>query len=369
MLRDLELRLDITNCCNLHCIMCHWYYDGSSSHTMSLDEFKQATEGILRRVNVLFLSWTAEPLLNKELPAIIAYARRSKVPCITLVTNLTMLTEEIADAFVNNGLHRINVSIDAADPKLYAVIRQQDRFAKVIENLRRIQQLKKKRRSRFPIIALNTVLLKMNIAQLNPLIDLCANLEITELNCSTISIPKRYDDRNTRFEFKGLPPDFNLHDEMIDLTDDSVKKNLASALRYAQSKGIVFTIANRFDILSKRGIPRRIELARFAIRKMGHFPFRSIAYSGLSYAKNFFTMSRVFCSYPWRQLVVTAKGEVGPCCMANETLSLGKMSDAPLADIWKGEALKKIRDQLSKGTPPELCRTCVRGRSKTRHGF
>ena len=369
MFRDLELRLDITNSCNLHCIMCHWYYDGNSSHAMSLDEFKQATAGILKRVNVLFLSWTAEPLLNKELPAIIAYARRSKVPCITLVTNLTMLTEETADAFVNNGLHRINVSIDAAGPQLYAVIRQRDRFAKVIENVRRIQELKKKRHSRFPIIALNTVLLKMNIDQLKPLIDLCTTLDITELNCSTISIPKRYDDRHARFEFKGLPPQFNLHDEMIDLTDHSVKKTLVSAIQYAQSKGIGFTIANRFDLLSKRGIPKRIEMARFAIRKMGHFPFRSIVHSGLSYAKNFFWARRVFCSYPWRQLVVTAKGDVGPCCVANETLSLGKMSDAPLANIWNGAAIKKIRDQLSHNSPPELCRSCVRGRSKTRHGF
>jgi radical SAM protein with 4Fe4S-binding SPASM domain len=368
MLRDIELRLDITNDCNLRCIMCHWYYEHGFSHAMSLEEFKHAAAGILKRVNMLFLSWTTEPLLNKELPAIIAYARSYKVPCITLVTNLTVMTEEAAEAFVHNGLHRINVSIDAADPQLYAVIRQRDCFKTVVENVRRIQALKKMQRSRYPVIAFNTVLLKMNLDELKPLIDLCVTLEVTELNCSTISIPRRYNDRRARFALNGLPPGFNLHDEIINAADEPVKKTLVSAILYAESKGVVMTIANRFGLLSKRGIPKRIEMVRYAIRKGVHFPFQSIFHFGLCYVINFIRTRGAFCSYPWRQLVVTAQGEVGPCCVANETLSLGKISETPLADIWNGDALKKIRDQLSHGNPPDLCRTCTRGRSKYRHG-
>jgi radical SAM protein with 4Fe4S-binding SPASM domain len=369
MLRDIELRLDITNNCNLRCIMCHLPYEHKPPRAMSLDEFKQATHGILHRVNALFLSWTTEPLLNKELPEIIAYARGFKVPCITLVTNLTMLTEKTVDAFVNNGLHRINVSIDAADPQLYAVIRQRDCFEKVVDNVRRLQELKKKRHSRFPIIALNTVLLKMNITRLKPIIDLCVSLKVNELNCSLISVPRRYDDRHAKFELKGLSPQFNLHDETIDVTNEAIKKILKTVIAYADARGVVVTIPNRSSLLSKNGIPKHFEMARYAMRKAANFPFRSIAHIGCSYVKSFFSARSSFCSYPWRQLVVTAEGDVLPCCVADETLALGKISETPLSDIWNGDALKNMRDHLSHGNPPEFCCHCVRGRSKNRHGF
>ena len=369
MIRDIELRLDITNACNMHCIMCHLPYEHKSPRAMSLDEFKLATEGILHRVNVLFLSWTTEPLLNKALPAILAYVRECKVPCVTLVTNLTILTEELADAFVNNGLHRINVSIDAADRGLYAVIRQRDCFEKVIENVRRIQELKTKRGSRFPIIAINAVLLKMNLHQLHPIIDLCVSLKINELNCSAISVPRRYNDRSMRFDLKGLPPDFNLYDELLDYSDESIQNLLRNALRYAESKRVLLSVPGRFSLLSKRRITKSAAIVRSMAQKAVRFPFRSIVHLGFSYMRNFFATRRALCSYPWRQLVVTAEGEVLPCCVWDEASTLGKIGDTPLLDIWNGDALKKMRHSLSQGNPPGPCRQCTRMRSKKRHGL
>src|SRR5271157_2780706 len=157
LIRDIELRIDITNSCNLRCIMCHQPYRDMDVRVMSLETFKRITEDILGRVNVLFLSWTTEPLLNKELPQIIQYAKKKGVPCITLATNLTLLTDNLAAAFVGNGLDRINISIDAADQKLYALIRQRDCLSLVLENIRRIQAFKIKSHCRFPHIALNMV--------------------------------------------------------------------------------------------------------------------------------------------------------------------------------------------------------------------
>jgi radical SAM protein with 4Fe4S-binding SPASM domain len=369
MIRDIELRLDITNSCNLRCIMCHLPYEHKPARAMSVEEFKQATAGIMHRVNILFLSWVTEPLLNKNLPEIIAYGRACKVPCITLVSNLTLLTGELAEVFVDNGPHRINVSIDAADPQLYGIIRQRDCLKKVIENVRRIQDLKKTRHRRFPVIAFNMVLLKMNLSQLHPMIDLCVSLGIDELNLSVISVPSRYDDRSARFALKGLPPDFNLHDEVVDVTEEPSATLLKNAITEAESKGIVVSVPGRFSLMPQSGIAKRAATARYFICKAAHFPFPSIAHIGLSYVKNFLSARRAFCSYPWRQMVVTAEGEVLPCCVWDETIPLGKISDSSLDAIWNGSAVKELRERLSRGSPPELCRNCERARSKKRHGI
>jgi radical SAM protein with 4Fe4S-binding SPASM domain len=369
MIRDIELRLDITNSCNLRCIMCHLPYEHKPATFMSTEEFKQATAGIMNRVNILFLSWVTEPLLNKNLPEILAYASECKVPCVTLVTNLTLLTDDLIAAFVNGGLHRINVSIDAADPHLYSIIRQRDCYDKVIENVRRIQDFKKKRHRRFPIIAFNMVLLKMNLGQIHPMIDLCASLGVGELNFSVISIPIRYNDRHARFGLKGLPPEFNLHSETIDASGEPAASVLKTAFADAESKNIVISVPGRFSLISQRGVRRYTAMARYIAAKAAHFPLRSIVHFGLSYVKNYCNTRWAICSYPWRQLVVTAEGEVMPCCHWNEAIPLGKISDTSLSAIWKGPALKEMRRQLFKGSPPGLCSSCMRGRSKKRHGL
>jgi radical SAM protein with 4Fe4S-binding SPASM domain len=270
---------------------------------------------------------------------------------------------------VENGLHRINVSIDAAEPKLYEIIRQRDAFDKIIGNVRHIRELKKKRHRRFPVIAFNMVLLKMNLSQLNPMVDLCASLGVGELNLSVVGVPARYDDRGANVSLKGLPSDFNLHDEVVDPLREPAAGLLKKAIAEAESKGIVVSVPGRFGLMPERGIAPYFSMACYVAAKAAQFPSRALLHIGLSYVKNFPGLRKASCSYPWRQLVVTAEGEVMPCCLWDETKPLGKIGDTPLSEVWRGEALKEMRRRFSKGNPPEMCRGCVRGRSKKRQGF
>jgi len=367
MLRDIELRLDITDTCNLRCIMCHQPFGKSAKRIMTLKEFHRITAGILPRVNSLFLSWTAEPMLNNQLPEILADAAEAGVPCVMMVSNLTLPLDNAAHAIVEAPLHRLNVSVDAAQPSLFAIIRQEDRLADVLANVHLLQDLKRKRGTRYPHIAFNMVLLKMNVRQILPLVDLAKEYGIDELNCSSISVPARYDRSEVRLGLKGLPPDFNLRDQLIDFNDSQVKSAVREAVRYADRKGVLMTIPGRFESAGRNAVSLRTGMLRYALRKAARFPARAMAHFIVAYCMNLLTSGRASCSYPWRQMVVGADGSVAPCCVWDDETSLGNTNEKSLTEIWRGTPIARLRAALACGSLPNACRRCTRMGSKIRH--
>jgi radical SAM protein with 4Fe4S-binding SPASM domain len=369
LIRDIELRIDITNSCNLRCIMCHQPYRDMDVRVMSFETFKRITEDILARVNILFLSWTTEPLLNKELPQIIQYAKKKGVPCITLATNLTLLTDNLAAAFVGNGLDRINISIDAADQKLYALIRQRDCLSLVLENIKKIQEFKIKFHCRFPHIALNMVLLKMNLSQIIPMIDCAESFGIRELNCSDISIPSRYNDQKIDQQLIGLSSSFNLFDQKIETADLAIQTLFRRAAKHAKEKKVLLTLPGMFSQYGLSRFPKNLARGLYSLQKSACFPTRSMMHLALAYIKIRLIKKGAFCSFPWRQIVVTAEGEVMPCCVWDNKNAIGNINPERLIDIWNGAMFNRLRKELASGTVQGQCRTCNRARSFVRQGI
>ncbi len=68
------------------------------------------------------------------------------------------------------------------------------------------------------------------------------------------------------------------------------------------------------------------------------------------------------CPSPWQQLVVTAQGNILPCCQDYEgqALSLGNLRDISLREAWEGEKMKWLREKLltCKYDEIPLCRDC-----------
>jgi MoaA/NifB/PqqE/SkfB family radical SAM enzyme len=64
---------------------------------------------------------------------------------VSLITNGTLLTEDIADRLIDIGLDCLSVSIDGASPECYADVRLGDALPVVLENLKTLQRLQYKR--------------------------------------------------------------------------------------------------------------------------------------------------------------------------------------------------------------------------------
>jgi MoaA/NifB/PqqE/SkfB family radical SAM enzyme len=66
------------------------------------------------------------------------------------------------------------------------------------------------------------------------------------------------------------------------------------------------------------------------------------------------------CVAPWTVPYVDRAGRVFPCCIADDTAVMGRLADAPLREIWRGEAFDRFRADLVGGTNlPPVCRACT----------
>lgn len=103
------------------------------------------------RLKRIDLANYGEALLNPNLPEILRLAHERKVD-LTLVTgaNLNNAREEALEAIVKYQLRAMTCSIDGTSQETYAQYRRGGNFDKVIENIKTINQYKKKYKSKYP---------------------------------------------------------------------------------------------------------------------------------------------------------------------------------------------------------------------------
>lgn len=73
------------------------------------------------------------------------------------------------------------------------------------------------------------------------------------------------------------------------------------------------------------------------------------------------------CAYPFNSLNVWADGNVTPCCTfyaKSEAFILGNIKSSTLKELWDGEAINAIRQQLLSGQPNAVCKACLENRDK-----
>lgn len=81
------------------------------------------------------------------------------------------------------------------------------------------------------------------------------------------------------------------------------------------------------------------------------------------------TPKRVHCAYPFHRLGILSNGDVTPCCsFYGMKLVLGNVADSSLKEIWHGEKINRIRDELLTGELNPVCRVCLGARDDSRMG-
>ena len=116
--RPLMVKIKLTWRCNLACEMCdYWRQDLPTPLTTDLVTRTLDELAALGCRKVHFSG--GEPTLRPDLPDLIAHARRLKLR-VTLTTNGTLLTRDLARRLVKAGLNSVCVSIDSpvrSDPR------------------------------------------------------------------------------------------------------------------------------------------------------------------------------------------------------------------------------------------------------------
>ena len=129
-----SLRISVTQRCNLKCFYCHKEGQNATDGEIFPSEIEKITE-ISAKLGMAKLKLTGgEPLLREDICDIIQRAS-NHIPDISLTTNGTLLDRyctELKDA----GLKRVNISLDALDPRKYKMITKTDALPQAIAGIK-----------------------------------------------------------------------------------------------------------------------------------------------------------------------------------------------------------------------------------------
>src|SRR4051812_8428316 len=318
-----HLQVEVSGACNLRCRMCLVRYApavGRHEGALAYEDFLELVDSLpgLRR---LTLQGLGEPLLSPHLLEMIRYAAAQGVH-VGFNTNGVLLRRPVARELVAAGAGHVHVSLDGATAATYEDVRhgtglapRPGQFERVVANLREL--LTARGQGRRPRVELVFVAMRRNVAELEALVDLAADLGVDEVRVQNLS--HVFSDTDPAGEY------------------DTIR-------RYAEAEALFAD--------PETAAAARAEFARAAARAREHsLKLRLPALQETSSGT---------CSWPWDGAYVTHRGHVQPCCMVmgSDRATLGRLGEPPLPDTWRGEASRRFRRALLSAKPPAVCAGC-----------
>jgi len=165
----LQLDFELNNSCNLRCEMCTWSVENPSKVIyFPKEKFEEIiTDGVRKGLAALEMSIINEPLLRKDLPGMMAFAKSSGVLDIAFNTNAALLNDELQDEIIPSGLTRIQFSIDANSASTYEKVRRGGDYHKVLKNIEAFLIKKSRGGLKVPMTAVSFVRMKDNERELD----------------------------------------------------------------------------------------------------------------------------------------------------------------------------------------------------------
>ncbi|SFH87977.1 tungsten cofactor oxidoreducase radical SAM maturase [Tindallia magadiensis] len=187
-----KIYLELTNRCNLHCKICYRNNWDFRSFDMS-DELLSKILGEIQSVEGLesiVIGGIGEPTVHPRFEEVL---ERLKDYPIHVTTNGTNLTEERMTKMVKR-VQTVTVSVDGMEDSFQKI--RGEKLSLIIENLQRLQQIKKDMKSELPKLDIQFVISKDNDDDLLAVIDLTKSLNADCLIVSNL-IPQTEETKNS----------------------------------------------------------------------------------------------------------------------------------------------------------------------------
>ena len=270
---------------------------------MPLSVFERALEQVQKTAHTMQFYFQGEPLLNKQLPEMIAMAHQ--VGLYTIVsTNAQALNRSTAEALVKSGLSRIIVSIDGFSEESYVAYRVGGSLHRALEGLQHLHEAKVQYGSSIRI-ELQVLRLRTNEHEWQWIKKHYKKLGATHLVFKTAQL----------YDFE--------HGHPLMPTNERYS-------RYRKTSDGTYVHKKSHQLFS--------------------LPFREGSGVGS-------------CLRLWSGCVITTTGEVLPCCYDKDHHhSLGNITTQSLADIFHSKRANALRHRVLHATSPlpEMCKNCDR---------
>ena len=301
-----EIQIEPTIKCNNDCIMCNREARMREARDMTLEEFKYIIKQFdsLKKIH---MHGIGEPFLNKDFVDMLKHAKKKEI-YVCFNTNFSTMTEDLANTLIDLKTDEIRISLDAADKKIYRKIRGFDRFDSVIQNIKMLVALKKKRHSTLPYVKIVVVATKHNLYSISKIVEIAHSLAIEEVFVQNLQSWSKKEFRNT------------------------VKKE--HSIFYEEYKW-------REEAFERARITAKILEIKISLPQL----------------KN----KKYTCIWPWTSCYISVEGFITPCCNCSDprTKNMGNIFRNPIKKIWNNSNYNKFRDGISGGNLPDVCKDCI----------
>jgi len=311
------LYLETTNRCNLLCETCPRTFDDLEPPAdMSWELFIRIVNqfpGVERVV----LHGVGEPMMLRDLPRMIRYLK-DRGAYVLFNTNGTLLTRRKGDELMTAGLDELRVSLDAAEPSAFKLVRGRDMFDRIVGNVRAFMERQRELNLTRPHVSLWLTGLRETVSQLREFVQLAHRLGVSEV----------YLQRLVYFpEEQGLA---RAKSSLFESINDEESREIRDAEAMARALGVRFNASGATE-------------------------------PGISLEKNPHEQPWKLCRRPWTLMYFTAHGRAVPCCIAPfsmrgyDAFTLGDATQQTLREIWNGERYRDFRRALLSEHPPPCC--------------
>ena len=300
----LSLHLEVTNKCNLSCRTCgrnYWDKTLNPLGNMTIETVK-ALDPFLRRAEEVNIWGYGESLVSPNFFEIMDHV--NEYGCDTILyTNGTTLNEDNSRKLIAGGLSQLVVSLDGASEQALKDTRSGASLGAVIENIRRLNELKREAQTSHPIVAASYVASRSTISELPDLIRLAHSLDMWRVAVTVAHI---------------------YHSSML---EDSVLHDLPATTR-------IFREAERIG--QDLGVESQMP-----------------------------DFDREDCSMPFNMVFVKWNGDVFGCCacgyhsVPRGQIMLGNALETPVESLWNSRYMKDVRGGLLGAGPLDvICQRC-----------
>ena len=129
------ITLELSNICNLNCIMCPRDKMKREKGNMDFSFFKKIIDEVKDYIEVVDLDLFGEFSYNPNWDKMVAYAK-SRGLFTVLNTNATLMDDEIAGRLIASGLDFLNISFDGASREVYEKVRRGAKYEETLANIK-----------------------------------------------------------------------------------------------------------------------------------------------------------------------------------------------------------------------------------------
>ncbi len=138
----MQVAIELTNRCNLKCVMCPHDRMTRSQGNMSEELFKKIIDQLQGKSEFVYLYGMGESMLHPQFFSLADYAVQSGLTT-SLSTNITLLNEEKSRKLLESGIDFIVLPLDGAGKDSYESVRVGGKFEKNVERIKTLLRIKR----------------------------------------------------------------------------------------------------------------------------------------------------------------------------------------------------------------------------------